>query len=195
MAIVYGTQIESECCVRKCLPLAPEYEEVCCPDPCNPCETKKCPPVTCASNAIKIQMGEAERCFSLRQMGCKGRPIPAIRTCLRMDIRRKGFCEVLLKITPYRVTQENGVCFVWGDVFKSLPKGYYEGDIYINGECCTHVLLYLPGCQYVVEDSSPVIVEGCGGSLRNDGCCAVPQYDEEILEPVGESCNTGCSEC
>jgi len=52
-----------------------------------------------------------------------------------MDIRRKGFCKVLLKITPYRVDQENGVCFAWGDGFKSLPKGYYEGDIYVNGEC------------------------------------------------------------
>ena len=193
MAIMYGEAPESRCCRNKCLPIAPEYEEVCC-DPCDPCEEKKCPPKTCASNTIKIQMGEVERCFSLRQMGCKCRPIPAIRTCLRMDIRRKGFCKVLLKIKPYRVTPENGVCFSWGDGFKSLPKGYYEGDIYVNDECCTHVLLYLPGCQTIVESSEPVIDEGCGGVEYDTPCCSVPQYDEEIELPTG-SCDTGCSTC
>lgn len=161
MAIVYGEEREGKCCNNKCLPLAPEYEEICCPDPCNPCGAKKCSPVTCASEAIKITQGESERCFTLRQMGCNGRPIPAIRTCLRMEIRRKGYCEVLLKILPYRATTDNGVCFLWGDAFKSLPKGYYEGDIYVNGECCTHVLLYLPGCQTIVAESEGVM--GCCG--------------------------------
>jgi len=83
---------------------------------------------------------------------------------------------------------------MWGDGFKSLPKGYYEGDIYVNDECCTHVLLYLPGCQTIVAGSEPVIDEGCGGIEYKTGCCAVPQYDEEIVEPTG-SCDTGCSTC
>lgn len=192
MAIVYGEERESSCCNNKCLPLAPEYEEVCCPDPCNPCGQKKCPPTTCASNTIKILKDEAERCFTFKQMGCNGRPIPAIRTCLRMEIRRKGYCQVLLKIFPYRATQDNSVCFVWGDVFKSLPKGYYEGDIYINDECCTHVLLYLPGCQTVIADSDPVIVDGCGGR-ESTPCCVVPQIDEEYIEPVSDGECGGCS--
>lgn len=194
MAIVYGKERESSCCNNQCLPLAPEYEEVCCPDPCNPCEVKRCPPTTCASKTIKIEMGEVERCFSFKQMGCNGRPIPAIRTCLRMEIRRKGYCQVLLKILPYRVTDINTVCFVWGDVFKSLPKGYYEGDIYINDECCTHVLLYLPGCQTIVAETSPVIVEGCGGSSYCGGdCCSPAQFDEDYLEPVSDGDCGGCS--
>lgn len=191
MAIVYGDKPPEKCCTNKCLPIAPEYEEVCCPDPCNPCETKKCPPMTCASNTIKIGLFEAERCFSFKQMGCDGRPVPAIRTCFRMEIRRKGYCQVLLKITPYLATSDNQVCFKWGDVFKSLPKGYYEGDIYINDSCVTHVLLYLPGCQFVVSDSDAVIVEGCGGSIGS-GCCVVPQTDEVFEEPVSDGCDEGC---
>lgn len=194
MAIVFGDAPESTCCRTKCLPIAPEYEEVCCPDPCDPCGEKKCPPKTCASNTIKIQMGEVERCFTFRQMGCKGRPIPAIRSCLRMEIRRKGFCRTLLKILPYRMDVENGVCFKWGDHFLSLPKGYYEGDIYINDECCTHVLLYLPGCQTMVAASEPVIDEGCGGATYASDCCAIPQYDEDIAELTGD-CDMGCSKC
>ena len=40
MAIVFGDAPESTCCRTKCLPIAPEYEEVCCPDPCDPCGEK-----------------------------------------------------------------------------------------------------------------------------------------------------------
>lgn len=193
MAIVYGEAPESRCCRTKCLPIAPEYEEVCCPDPCDPCEEKKCPPKTCAANTIKIGIGEVERCFTFKQMGCNGRPIPAIRTCLRMEIRRKGFCRTLLKITPYRLTNENSVCFKWGDHFLNLPKGYYEGDIYVNDECCMHVLLYLPGCQTLVAGSEPVIDDGCGGAVVENRCCSIPQYDEEFLEPMG-NCDMGCKD-
>ncbi len=195
MAIVYGKELPTRCNTNKCLPTAPAYEEVCCPDPCDPCETKRCPPKTCASRAIKIEAGEIERCFALKQMGCNGRPIPAIRTCLRMDIRQKGFCKVLVKILPYRATSDNSICFKWGDYFLNLPKGYYEADIYINDDCVTHLLLLLPGCNPVVDWSEAVIDETCGGVEYKSACCAVPQYDEEFVEPKADDCNRGCDRC
>lgn len=194
MAIIFGKEKPSQCCQTKCLPEAPAYEEVCCPDPCDPCETKRCPPKTCASRAIKIEPNEVERCFGLKQMGCNGRPIPAIRTCLRMDIRRKGFCKVLVKITPYRINTDNTICFKWGDYFLSLPKGYYEADIYVNDEVCMHLLFFMSGCQTTVGEHYAVHDDTCGGIDYKSGCCAVPQYDEEIYEPKG-SCDTGCSRC
>lgn len=196
MAIVFGETLESRCNKNKCLPEAPKYEERCCIDQCNPCGEKKCPPKTCASEAIKIESGEVERCFTLRQMGCNGRPIPAIRTCVRMDVRRKGFCTVLLKLFPYRSDHNNGICFSWGPHFNSLPSGYYECDVYINEECCTHILLYKPYCNFIVE-SSDVVTEDCNCECGvnncncNTTCCSIPQIDEEIKEPVG-NCNMGC---
>lgn len=199
MAIVFGKTIESSCS-KRCLPEAPKYEEVCCKDICNPCEVKKCPPVTCASDAIKIEAGEVERCFTLRQMGCNGRPIPAIRTCVRMDVRRKGLCEVLLKIKPYRASHNNGICFTWGEHFNRLPSGYYECDIYINDECCTHILLYKQACSFVATSDENVVDDGCnecvscGSRNCRSRCCSVPQYDESIEETI-DTCNTECNSC
>lgn len=199
MAIVFGKTRESSC-GKKCLPEAPQYEELCCKDVCNPCKTKKCPPKTCASEAIKIEEGEVERCFTLRQMGCDGRPIPAIRTCVRMDVRRKGLCEVLLRIKPYRASLNNGICFKWGDYFNSLPGGYYECDIYINEECCTHILLYKKSCAIVVTSDEFEIEDECnacgtcGSYTCGSTCCSVPQIDEVIEEPIG-TCETRCEKC
>lgn len=202
MTIIYGKSWAEDSCPR-CYDTPPEWEEPCCFDPCDPCEPKCCPPKTCAKDMIKIEHGEVGRIFHIKQVGCNGRPIPMIRDCIRMDIRRKGRCKVLVKLFPFRAVDASGLEFKWGPYFLSLPAGYYEGDIYINNEECQTVLLFLPGCERTIANSEAVIDDDeyerctrCGGHNGSCGCgescCAVPMYDEEISPAESVGCERGC---
>ena len=108
----------------------------------------------------------------------------------KMPAKGSGWKKIIIDLEKLK----NNSNFDFSNI-ANIYLGYWaSGDIYINDECCTHVLLYLPGCQTMVATSEPVIDEGCGGATYASDCCAIPQYDEDLAELTGD-CDVGCSTC
>ena len=171
---------------------APPYNPECAPcAPCNPCEPK-CPPKTRAADAITIQRNEVERCFNLTSFGCKPETIYANQHCFMLKVRKRGTCFNVAVLDPVRALPEGAVCFSWGRLWTDLGQGYYEADLYTDGQNCNTLLFYVRGCDVLVHDSVPVIDEPC--PIDATPCCGTtPQIDEVTAAPA--SCEDECSTC
>lgn len=156
-----GCDDEQSCCsTPDCRLDPPKWKpyERCCNTPCSP---KRCPPKTRAKDTIKVDRMEVESCFLLGHYSCGEKRLPLLRNYIRMDVRRKGFCEVLLCQPPTRMRNDGAICFSWTDEFRDLPEGYYEGDIFIDGCECLTLLFYLPPCQVRMKGYDVIIDESC----------------------------------
>lgn len=194
---------DNKCCsTPDCRLEPPKWEPVerCCePSPCE----ERCAPRTRARDAIKVDRMSAEACYLIGNYRCDEKPLPLIRSYLRMDIRRKGYCRVLMCQPPTRVRNDGAICFDWLDEFRDLPTGYYEGDIYIDGCLCLTLLFYLPPCQARVlkydmtEDDGCHKCSTCGEEDCRCGltCCdRKPEYDDEYVPIPAQNCKD-CEEC
>ena len=120
---------------------------------CSP-KKKCCPPRTKARDAIRIEANESGRCFNYGRKLCDGtQEQSVINRYYKMDIRQKGFCDVLMCVPPDRATMDGAICWAWPKEFHRLPKGYYEADIYIDNCLCHTHLFYLPGCNVAAKVS------------------------------------------
>ena len=87
---------------------------------------------------------------------------------------------------PSEALMDGSVCWAWTEAFLSLPEGYYEADVYIDGCVCHTHCFYLPKCSV---SATPTEVKyknecdtchTCGGvgfgscNCHDDCCSAIP---------------------
>lgn len=175
---------------------------------CSP-KKKCCPPRTKARDAIRIEPNERSRCFFYGRKMCDGTKTQSvINRYYRMDLREKGYCDVLMCIPPERATMDGSICWAWPKEFHRLPKGYYEADIYIDNCLCHTHLFYIPTCNVaaiageVEYDNNCTTCDTCGCNDECDCTCgggmccsAIPVVDDEIGKPEEVDCERGCKEC
>lgn len=175
---------------------------------CKP-NKKCCPPKTKARDAIRIAQNESGRCFQYGRKLCDGtQEQSVINRYYKMDIREKGFCDVLMCVPPERATMDGAICWAWPKEFHRLPPGYYEADVYIDGCICHTHLFYIPKCNVMavpteVEYKNECTSCGhCGHSDHTvcgcnvDLCCsAIPMVDDEIQAKEEIECEKGCDQC
>lgn len=175
------------------------------------CKPKKpcCPPKTKARDAIRVEHNEASRCFHYGRKLCDSTYEQSIiNRYYKMDIREKGYCDVLMCVPPERATMDGAICWAWPKEFFRLPRGYYEADVYIDGCLCHTHLFYIPECNVVGKSAEVTYKNECTDCSRCgdvhhsdcgcgiDLCCsAVPTVDEEIVEQKAIGCDTGCKGC
>lgn len=172
------------------------------------CKPRKpcCPPRTKARDAIRIEKEEASRCFHYGRKLCNGTYEQSIiNRYYRMDVREKGYCDVLLSIPPDRATMDGAICWVWPKEFHKLPRGYYEADVYIDGCLCYTHLFYIPEFRLVGQSAEVTYKSECTscsncGDVHNSGCgcdtdlcgSSIPTVDEDVVEHKAVGCETGC---
>lgn len=201
--LLYGDEIDnqhSDTCTTPVPDIWPKVTRDRC-RPVRPC----CPPRTRARDAIRIDPSEAGRCFGFtpRATCGEGYKHQVVDRYYRLDIREKGYCDVLMCIPPTRATETGAICFDWPDEFKSLPSGYYEGDVYIDGCLCTTLLFWIPTCMTVSKPETVTYDNichscKCGSKPCRCGmtCCdTIPMVDEEIFEAEAIGCVEDCDQC
>lgn len=178
----------------------PEFD--CAPtcEPCSPCGDV-CKPKTRARDSVAIEYREGQRCVSLRGRGCKPSALPAFMHKIEMKVRRKGSCSVITTEIPYKAKYDGSICFNWSNRFKSLPDGYYEGDVYINCVTCYTWAFHIRGCYVTLEtDDTQTLPYQCGDddcghkehTCGGCGCCGTkPPIEPEVDTTIAK----GCEEC
>ena len=176
---------------RECSLEPPEFE---CADTCTPCEDEcedTCAVKTRARDSVALQEAEGNRCFSLHGRGCNPKQLPAFMHCIAMKVRRKGSCKVLTTEVPYKAKYDGSVCFNWTKRFKSLPDGYYEGDVYINGKTCYTWPFHIQGCYMSMQTEDIGTCEDHKTPCDIPCGCATPPLEPEIDTTEAD----GCEEC
>ena len=185
---------------KRCFPEPPPMES--CVPCCEPtCEPICCPPKARARDAIQMRQRETERSFRLTELQCGAYRIPVTVTKIRMNLRRRGQCNVLVCIPPNVTDMDATVTFAWPKKFLAAPPGQYEGDIFVNGCEVGTVLLVKPDCTAIIESSEAAQAEWpcdtCGepssGCACAPDCSALPAINESPVS-VEDNCG-GCRTC
>lgn len=184
--LIYSKTPVPKTAFETCLNPPPVYDQ-CYADPCEE-PVKCCPPKTKVRNALIIYNNEAERCFALAGKGCGNSALPVLTSCIKMEVRRYGECNVRTTVTPHRMNMDGSACFRWPKSFLDMPQGYYEADIILDEKCCNVVCLYFPPCigrpestEVVYEDACPTDVP-CG--------CPVLEVDQSPQPTPSTECAT-----
>lgn len=187
---------------RVCKTPAPDIFSCPLPQPCE--EEQCCDPKTHLKNAIKIKRNETERKLYLIENGCSYNQLPILMKCIKMVIRKRGFCRPILELEPYKLDIDGGVYFSWGKHFLSLCEGLYEADVFIDCKLVNTLLFYKKE-QLGTVVTEPVIYDPCsGGEVPCDSSCgnscsscgSIPTIDIEYdntPKPNCGDCDAGCN--
>lgn len=185
---------------KRCFPEPPLMES--CEPCCEPtCEPICCPPKARARDAIQMRQRETERSFRLTELQCGAYRIPVTVTSIRMDLRRRGQCNILACVPPNVTDMDATVTFAWPKKFLASPPGQYEGDIYVNGCEVGTVLLVKPDCTAIIESHEATQAgwpcDTCGQPSGGCGCapdCSALPAINETPAHVEDNCG-GCRTC
>lgn len=176
-----------------------------CP-PIEQCHVEECcEPKTYVKNAIKMQYNETERKIYLMENGCSLSQIPILMKCIKMVVRKRGFCKTLFELEPYKLDLDGSVYFAWGQQFLQTGKGLYEADIFIDCKLVNTLLFYKPEYRGVVVTEAVTFDPCTNGNTPCDSSCncgcascgSIPtidiEYNNIVTEPNCGDCNAGCN--
>jgi hypothetical protein len=156
---------------------APPY--VCPPPlPCIP-SPKCCPPIVSVRNYIIVPSDEYERCLVISSTKCKT-SAKLKNHCIELRLRKRGCCTVVAVERPYRLTPVGAVCFKWSIALKSLPPGYYEIDIFMDGKPCGLMGMHIPSCNTVLVTMEVLTETECNTA---SSCCPLEVNQEPVILP------------
>ena len=130
-----------------CTLLPPPFK-TCAPLCCPPPQCGTCEPKTRITDALRIAPEYDESRIKVGTWGCDGTDLAAWANCIELRIMRRGWCDVVLTLKPYRATEDGHAVFKWDDDFWLLGEGYYEADVVVNGRACLTIGLWVPHCRH-----------------------------------------------
>jgi hypothetical protein len=178
-----------------CTLLTPTFKE-CAPLCCPPPQCGTCAPRTRINEAIKISPEYAETRLKVGTWGCDGMTIEAFSACIELHIQRRGWCDIVLTLKPYRATLDGEAVFHWDDAMWALGEGYYEADVVVNGRACLTIGLHVPHCRHRLWTAVHAERTHCGpGELHADAACCVPALIDPVPAMPVEPGDCNAAEC
>lgn len=203
---LYGEDIKAPPCGQPCYtPVEDIWEQV----ERQLCKPRKrcCPPRTRARDAIRVDANERGKCFHYGKKMCDGTwQQSVINHYYKMDIREKGYCDVLMCLPPDKATMDGSICWAWPKELHWLPTGYYEADVYIDNCLCHTHLFYIPECNVNAVPTETVYGDDCQtcsscghddatcGCVKQDCCSKKPEVDLVVEKLANDECME-CNEC